>query len=781
MKFFENKTLYTFVAALVSLSLVVYSWGFYSVSAAEVSTLPADIDCTMDYDSNYVRFTVDGRTTSINRHMNVYDYEHIPYHFDSYDDFKASADSVGLDNFFAYLPTVNGGSVGFAVKNSSGTWTYTLASSLPFSIEENRSGSLSPTSYWYSPSQDKIYIFTGGVYNSYSRAVKSYSSGNFLFSTGNSHCDLYVTCIDCKTDSVVNELDKLSGCDFYSYGYSWTERSGYPDDLLCFFANYEISGFYEPDTSKVNTPDYYFNYQYIFYLDGKGYTFIDSAQPLTEVTAQGSYAYLTFADACNKYIYTSIDGITWDIKTTVNTMYGVNYLRLDYSWLYKDSVVGYVNHYDAELVYTNDEEFGVIKFDWKDIHSAISDITLISTEGQNITDIIHNQGTDSSGSNGLNSRNYFNAFDLFLTSGKFEKNFASTAYDPYMYIISGLRSIYDLFSGEYRTVYYWDDDRKGVRSYNFVSMYGLMLNTYYETYNIRTFLETLGNDFMSSVSTLNGNLSGLYDLDSKLLSAVKDIKIPDYNNVLTDISAKLDKLPASGSSAFVPFDDAAILERFDTANDYLKDIKGLGTSSLLMNILNLLTGTDGEGMKVTINPNFKLNIDNDLKASFSAKIDKLFDEIFKINASLDKIAEFNFGTGGTDKDYSSVLTLINDNLYTASGRIYDLNQPLEDILQAINNIDLTVSFPESEPKNDLFYDNLDSDEDLIDFVSEYAKTALDKSYFASYLTFDNDTMSAIRFYNGLSEDIFEALGPLGAALLVSVGFTLVGAAVRRHT
>lgn len=780
----HHKTLYILMSSLLVISLVVYCGGFYSAQAAEVSTLPADIDITVNYDADSINWTYDGTDYSFSR-----DFPLVLSHGESQLFYNATN--------YRYLYDYKGS-----------------ASMPPLTVEADSSFVLCRASYWFSPSENALYIIRDDdrFSSSYYSAVRSYGvsngHGSFYMVGGSKSVDFCVLRYDFNDCTFIYGVDKylygnhsFNSFKYYDFnsGMALKDSANYdtyisvddaeltcyiPSDLLCIFSNYEISGFYEPDTSKVNTPDYYFNYQYIFYRDGKGYTFVDSAQPLTEVTAQGSYAYLTFSDSCNKYIYTSIDGITWDIKTTVDTMYGGTFTKLAYDWLYSKTTVGAVNQYDAELVYTNDDKFGVSMFDWQDIKSVISDITLISTEGGTIADIIDNKGIDLSPSNGFNARNYFNAFDLFLFSGEYEKNLSGSSYDPYMYIISGLRSIYDLFSGEYRTVYYWDSDRKGVASYNVTSMYGLMLNTYYETYNLRALFESFGNDFMSSVSTLNNNLSGLYELDGKLLSAVRDIKIPDYTALLRDISGKLDKLDllspgSSGGSVFAPFDDTAILGRFDVANDYLKDIKGLETGNLLTNILNLLTGTDGEGMKVTINPNFKLDLDNNLKASFSAKIDKLFDEIFKINASLDKIAEFNLGSGGTDKDYSPMLTLINDNLYTASGRIYDLNHPLDSILQAINSLDFSVEFPASPSGNDLFYDDPDSDEDLIDFVSEYAKTALDKSYFASFLTFDNDTMTAIRFYNGLSEDMFRAFGPLGTALLVSVGFTLVGAAIRK--
>ena len=768
--FRQHKTLYIFVSAVLVVSLIVYCFGFYSVQAAEVSMLPADIDITVSYDADNVNWSYSGTDYTFSRsYAYSYDYDGVTYYP------RSSYPSSMQPPFNLY---------------------YIDCTYPAFTVESDRQNRLMGVSYWFSPSENALYILESVVpsddssYLSVRGFAKKDGYGCIVFDKWSSSKTYYNVCYrydfisssctlgwvstgssnDSRFRTSYNYYDLSSGFTYYGKYNSqsdayWvnsrntTLTAYFPADLLCLYSNYPISGFYEPDISKVETPDYYMTYQYIFYRKDKGYTFIDSARPLTEITAQGSYAYLTFAEVCNKYIYTSADGTAWTLQTDAASMYGNSFTALNYSWFYDDVTVGAVNQYDAELVYTNDDKFGdrpLVTPDWGDL--------------TDITDNLHSIVNDKplSGrllgalANDISLSNFFDLLAYGIVGDGFD--FWINETDPTDHGHFGPRGSADT-SASYVVTY------PSLATY----LYNLVLSSQ----NLDITLSAFREDSYSALKSIFDNIT----ITNAYLSAISDkldkLNIPDYTASLKDISSKLDKLP-SGSSVFTPFDDTAILGRFDIANDYLKDIKGLETGNLLTNILNLLTGTDGEGMKVTINPNFKLDLDNNLKASFSAKIDKIFDKLFDIDATLDKIAEFNFGTGGADKDYSSVLTLINDNLYTASGRIYDLNQPLEDILQAINNIDLTVSFPESEPKNDLFYDNPDSDEDLIDFVSEYAKTALDKSYFASYLTFDNDTMSAIRFYNGLSEDTFEALGPLGAALLVSVGFTLVGAAVRRH-
>ena len=809
MKLFENKILYIVVATLVSLSLVAYSYCFYSVQAAEVSTLPAAIDITVDYDSDTVNWVYDGRNYTFSRHyVNTYDIDGL----------------VCTDNISSGL--------------NLGLNVYHYSDSTVLPTVESFQGNPRGASYWFSPSENALYVLsTYSTFNGSASAragrgvVRSYlvsgGHGCFVFypnaTTSNRGADFSCYRYDFNTNTMLagsnsssSSSSSASSFDFFVYydsasGYTLSGTDTYkvndttqhqyyfPTDLLCLYSTYEISGFYQIDSSKVVTPDYYMQYQYIFYLDGKGYTFIDSGEPLAEVTAQGSYAYLTFADTCNKYVYTSVDGITWANLTTVSNIYGGTFTNLPYDWLYKDKTVGATNAYDAELVYTNDDKFGkpIITPEFGDLTDITSNLNKF-LEDYNII--------SSTGRGGV-----LNTFDYYCVEfprdNSFFGSFVGTLTMSYVnYAVYELSLNMEGDFPQYIHVYFFgrdvpsfvepvikNDDITGdfwldallnppASSSSYytlkttteiptLSMYLRLLNN--STSNIDITLSAFRTDFHADLKSLFDNIT----LSNTYLSSISDklgkLSMPDYSSALSDISAKLDKLPASGSSGIV-FDDAAILGRFDIANDYLKDIKGLGTANLLTNILNLLTGTDGEGLKVTINPNFKLDIDNDLKAEFTAKIDKIFDKLFDIDATLDKIAEFNFGAG-TDKDYSSQLTLINDNLYIASGRLYDVNLSLDKILQSIDNIYTTI------PKNDLFYDDPDSDEDLIDFVSEYAKTALDKSYFASFLTFDDDTMSGIRFYNGLSEVAFSSLGPLGAVLLVPVGFLLVGTAVRRHT
>lgn len=737
MGFFrQHKTLCILVSSLLTVLLVVYFFGFYSVQAADISTLPVDIDCTMEYDADNVYFTVGGRTTSINRHMQVYDSGNIPYRFDSYDDFKASAESTGLDNFSAYLSNVNGGSVGFAVKDSRGTWTYTLASFLPLSVEEYREGVSCPASYWYSPSQDKVYIFTGDVYNSYSRAVKSYSSGSFLFTTNNKSCDLYVTCVDCRTDSVVYKLDRFSGCDFYSYNYAWSERSGYPKDLLCFFANHAISGFYEPDISKVNTPDYYFNYQYIFYRDGKGYTFVDSAQPLTEVIAQGSYAYLTFADSCNKYVYTSLDGISWDIKTTVSTMYGGTFTQLTYDWLYSKVTVGAVNQYDAELVYTNDDKFGkpIIKPEWADLQEVIDSLP-------SFTDIdlkyLHQQYFTPSSSFGSYSSLDDALLDLFhgayvvgndlevpMVSNVIQRILSWVTDDVNDWSLSYSDSLLMMLLNEFTSDVSFDytgTDSEG--------------NMWYEARpSILNYIATISNNvykmqsyFKNFIIIIDSRLGSIFDnitFTNTHLSTISDklgkLSIPDYSSALSDISAKLDK--------------------------------GLSAPSITM-------------------PDY-----SDYFASIYSSLEYLNNGLLGGGASLfSSRASFS---GGLLPDLYTALTDTNSDYFNS------FDDSLREALQGVEfNITVTDPDPQLKPF-DIFNNDNEIDIDvktLLDTLSDMFTQFAASGYIAGILKFSPDVTNGITFVNESVDSLYSVLGSdFAPVVMLGVGFTLVSVVIKKE-
>ena len=401
MNFLRNhKNICSVVAALMVAVLVVYSYGsFRSYAAApEVSTLPADIDIDVDYTADTVNFSYAGKAYSIDRKHKV--------------------------NLTHYRYSSN---------------RYVLDGNCPEFFEYRFDGYSCYTSYWFSPSEMRVYVLIG--WHSYSK-VKSYlpspKYGTFRISESDSDVYYYMTTIDYGSGSAIynkmsskeaidywdaqvssyddshnRSCDDVYACksnnssfNYYNTGFledgflvrtymdykasgelnTYDYASNYhyiPNDLLCIFSNYEISGFYEPDTSKVHTPDYYFNFQYIFYKEGYGYIFVDSAKRCKMVGFPNGVTRprFYFDGEGNNYVYSSVDGISWILKSDYNTMYN-SYFELP------------CNHEftDYTLVYTNDKSFG--------------GDPLVTPSYGNITDVTDN----------LNS--FLNDYNIISTSGR---------------------------------------------------------------------------------------------------------------------------------------------------------------------------------------------------------------------------------------------------------------------------------------------------------------------------------------------------------------------------
>jgi len=109
------------VAALMVSVLVVYSYGSFRSYAAspEVSTLPVDIDIDVSYDSDTVTFTYNNETHSIERNTK-YEYLNV------------------------------------------------LTTAYPTFLERTSNGYYVPASYWFSPSENRLYVFSGTTNNSVS-------------------------------------------------------------------------------------------------------------------------------------------------------------------------------------------------------------------------------------------------------------------------------------------------------------------------------------------------------------------------------------------------------------------------------------------------------------------------------------------------------------------------------------------------------------------------------------------------------------------------------------
>lgn len=330
----------------------------------EINSLPVDIDIDVEYTSDIISLKYLNNTYTINRNTSI--------------------DLVGTGYF---------DDVDFWGSSAAECYSY------PVKFEYTNEG-YTNASYWFSPSDMKVYVLTSPFcsYPTYKKSifpVCSYSGSSFsFFKGGSSRKYVILSVIDLSDYSItlggiyIGVDESYNKYDLYPVGSDVVFGNYFPDDLVCIFSNYSISGFYEPDTSKVNTPDYYFNYQYIFYSEGNGYTFVDSASRLTSIGFPSGVntARYTFEDTCNFYVYTSVDGITWVKKTSVTTMYS-DYFDVEYASNFATTYI---------LVYTNDDTFGNPVVEWDSLHDVLKNIE----DNAFHYDLIGNTSQHEEGANG---------------------------------------------------------------------------------------------------------------------------------------------------------------------------------------------------------------------------------------------------------------------------------------------------------------------------------------------------------------------------------------------
>ena len=557
----KHRKICSAVAALMVAVLVVYSYGsFRSYAAApEVSTLPADIDIDVDYTADTVNFTYAGKSYSIDRKHNV--------------------------NLIHYSYRIGG--------------TRGRDYNQPETFECSFAGDLCYTSYWFSPSEMRIYVLMTPSLRKVSQ-VKSYLAssnyGTFLLvdarysDTGSN--SVFMTTIDYSSGSAVyNVMSSQEGIsswdanssntknydDVYAcasninyFNYYWTgylynnylvkagldykatgelDTSDYasnyhyiPNDLLCIFSNYEISGFYEPDTSKVSTPDYYFNYQYIFYKEGYGYIFVDSAKRCKEVGFPSGVTNprFYFDGEGNNYVYTSVGGITWILKSTYSTMYNSQFgVSCGYDFT------------DYTLVYTNDKNFGtpLVTPSYGEISDVIGDLSAITN---NYHDTINNTSVslvDTPESNTslwdyfaslegglLAALEDYSGFPIFSTLSSYMHS--SDISDESVL----LTKLLDNFTSD--VSWYYDSSDSTLHTYT--SLYGYVHHMYESIVDngiyIESFMKVSHADLKSvfdNITLSNQYLKRIFDnLDSLSIPAAA----PDYSGRFDKLSAALDRL-----------------------------------------------------------------------------------------------------------------------------------------------------------------------------------------------------------------------------------------------
>lgn len=598
--FIEHKRIISIVAALMVAVLVVYSYGSFTSYAAapEVSTLPADIDIDVTYDADTVTFTYNNVTHSIDRNTR---YEYI---------------------------------------NSS--------TSSPKFLERTSTGYYIPASYWFSPSENRLYVFSGCTDNSVSSETtlsdfcyilgyvpRSNNAttdivGNFyLHNSVGGYNSTFMYFIDYNFGYVCNtyklysddgwsrdrnicywypDVAKINGEDAYKVlGVSSTKRYYFPADLICVFSNYEISGFYEFDNSKVNTPSYYFNFQYIFYKEKYGYIFVDSAKRVREVGFPNNVnnPRFFFEDICNSYVYSSSDGVSWTLLTTTSTAYAKYFeVSTGTSWT------------DYTLIYTNDKNFcgdPLVTPDWGDFSDVIEKLPDITDVYDNL--LSHKTDKQTTALTGINKFMYNIVSGLTSNiglGGLYDSIVSSIKGDSYTYSLSeymltnlnndlSVSLVYDYaeIDGEawevprvtlYGYIVHIDKTLNNLLSNfnNLINISDSRLKSIYQNITLSNqYLKRISGNFDSlSIPAVAPDYSGNFD---KLLSALDKLhndliyeegvtklpNVPQYlvyvYSVTKDIRTKLDNINVQISDDIVTF-RKAVISRFDPVTEKLDSI-----------------------------------------------------------------------------------------------------------------------------------------------------------------------------------------------------------------
>ena len=730
--FIEHKRIISFVAALMVAVLVVYSYGsFRSYAAAlEVSTLPADIDIDVTYDADTVTFTYNNVTHSIDRNTR---YEYI---------------------------------------NSSST-------SCPTFLERTSTGYFIPASYWFSPSENRLYVFSGCTVDSVSSKTTLFDFcyilgyvpgpnnattdivGNFyLHNDASGYHGMFMYFIDYNFGYVCNTYQLYSDdgwskdrniCSWYPniakingedackiLGASSTERYYFPADLICVFSNYEISGFYEFDNSKVNTPSYYFNFQYIFYKEKYGYIFVDSAKRVREVGFPNNVnnPRFFFEDICNSYVYSSSDGVSWTLLTTTSTAYAKYFeVSTGTSWT------------DYTLIYTNDKSFG--------------GDPLVTPDYGDITDVTDN----------LNS--FLKDFDIISSSGR---GSSITSLDYLIVEFPADNSLLSSFVGSFTLDYvyyctykfYYGSGTTSMPEYIHVYYFG---GTVYDNVIVKSSSDT-GNKFFDF---LNGTLidpNNSYQL-------VSTSKVPTFSmyfrllnnttsNIFTSLTALRTDLHADLKSVFT---------NITLTNQYLKRISdNLDSLSI-----------------PAASPDYSSQFDK-----LSAALDKLHNDLIyeegvtklpnvpqylvyiygvtkDIRTRLDTIiSKMPAGSGSVDVDTDSIVTAINESATSLTATVDSGTDKLHSDLNYIKAL-MTI-----DTVNKLFGDDNDS-QNIFNFVSKGIASIVSGSIISDALAFSTQTKDGIVYISSYVNKFYDAVPVYSSIVTVGASFFIIDMVLRRKS
>ncbi len=774
MKFLrEHKFISSVIAALMVVVLVMYSYCSFQVFAAapEISTLPADIDIDVDYTADTVNFTYAGNTYSIDRNHNV-NLTHYSYGSSS---------------------------------------RYIFDYNYPETFERLFNGNSCYASYWFSPSELRVYVLIARSEISKVRCyVPSANYGTFCVCDKYENVYYYMITIDYSSGSAVynkmssqdaidlissydesknRSCDNLYACklfdssslyvNYYRTGYldgdwfygaeigykasgelnSSDYASNYhyiPNDLLCIFSNYEISGFYEPDTSKVNTPDYYFNYQYIFFKEGYGYIFVDSAKRCKEVGFPNGVnrPRFYFEAEGNNYVYSSVDGITWTLKSsfekyTSNFMFN-NKFEVD---------CGSYAFTDYTLVYTNDSRFGeepLVTPDYGDItdvtanlDSFLKDFDIISSSGRgsSITSLDY-LIVEFPADNSLLS-SFVGSFTLdyvYYCTYKFYYGSGTTSMPEYIHIYYFGGTVYDnvIVKSSSDTGNKFFDFLNGTlidpnNSYQLVStskvptfsMYFRLLNN--TTSNIFTTLTAMRTDLHADLKSVFKNITLTNQYLKKIFDNLDSLSIPaaapDYSGNFNKLSSALDQLH----------------------NDLIYE-EGV---TKLPNVPQYLVYVYGVTKDIrTMLDNINVQISDDI-VTFRKAVISCFDPVTDKLDSI--IAKIPSSSGGGSFDDSNMV-----------GSIVALKSDISDNFNTLIKL----------LKNDT--DDVTDFKDLSEFLTNYIVSMGNAAYFTTLLEFADGVKNNVVLINETMSSMVSDSGIYAPVFVLGAGFAVFSGLIRKE-
>lgn len=617
--------IFSFFLAFCLFTYFIFVHPSFDVLAASVSSLPKDIDISVDFDSDNIYVSYNGYDTTISRHTSTtFDNG---YHYVYY-----SGTVFACKDYFAfcYFPP--------SAYNASVRYTY-----LPSELEKCND-KVANASYWLDPVSNCVYVFTSsysgyyGLRSGISRMVDNY----FVFPFSESKTwpwIVTVTRIDLVTNVVTHYFDyaysttggtkngiftlnTLYTFDYhgpfdpgdkysrvshesvtYYYGssaYSVCGKSyNLPSGTVCIFANHKIEGFFDYDDSDVITPSYYFRYQYVFYKESYGFLFVDSSGKLDNIFQDRDTFDITlnFKNKCNFYCYFSSVGLSesWTNLVNYSTMYSSSFKVPKVSNFVNPNIESF------KLIYCNDSDYGVSVKSWESFPDALDDLNTYDSWVDAVHQITQTDNPySSSDSSNLAEKVSYTVLGGLTALG----SAATTQFKDAWDIMSSLRSIPNedadsvlmsslllnttflknaIIAPEYFNYFEYDKDLDSWVSIRQTSIYSLIKTLVDYSSDHSVLLKAIRTENFNSFKLLSSNLSLIYELQSDIKDLVGSI---DYYSSFRSINGSfrslLNTLPSlafddssviaaikdislsgSGGGTF-NFDDSAILSRLDS-------------------------------------------------------------------------------------------------------------------------------------------------------------------------------------------------------------------------